>query len=313
MKKFSLTTKGSYRHNSANKRLRTLLAVFLCLVLVFYITPSVGRAIGQVVFFPVILVGEWWNESESLVPNYFRTHTSLTKEIKSLENKLLESKLDALTIGRLQFENGSLRELLSEEGEERYLAGVVARPNEVPYDNLVIDKGREEGISENTPVYIGNDVVIGYVSRTFKHSSVVTLVSTPGLESTVFIVGPNIYTTAVGEGGGVFKIGIPQDIVISVGDMVIMPTAHSGIYGKIESIEQNPSEPEQYAYLSLPINLNSINFVSVGKVPKEVVQFDVVEEVVKEVREDLFRADVPAGVLVEIPNATSTPNNDEEL
>ncbi|MAZ56237.1 hypothetical protein CL653_00390 [bacterium] len=311
MKKFSLTTKGSYRPNSTKKRFKVVMAAGVLLVLFSLVAPTVGRGITSVILWPMVKVGYWWNESTALIPHYFKTHTAAARRIEELENQMLEDKVGHLTIERLRFENGSLRGMVGEGSGDRVLASVLLRPNQVPYDSLVLDKGRSSGVEENAPVYLADDVVVGFVSRVFKNSSVVTLVSTPKLESTVYVVGPNIYTTAVGVGGGILQIGVPQDIALNVGDMVILPTIHSGVFGQITHIEKDPSAPEQFGYVSLPVNLNSLYLVTIGRSSIEPVDFATVEDIVSRVKTDITTTAVPEGMLIEIPSATSTAASSE--
>ncbi len=206
---------------------------------------------------------------------------------------------DKLTIEFFSKENEELRKLLSTDGqEEKILAGVIGRPNMLPYDVLILDKGSQDGIIEGAPVFIGNNAVVGVVGKVFPRSSVVELVTTPGFIASVYIFGPNIYTNAIGIGGGQLKVGVPQGITLSEGDLVILPGVSSGIYGAISVVESVPTEPEQYGYVSPKVPLSGFHFVAVGKVPLTSVSFEHAQEVVAQTKSALFSVPVPEGILV---------------
>jgi cell shape-determining protein MreC len=145
------------------------------------------------------------------------------------------------------------------------LAGVIGTPESLPYDTLLLDKGSDDAIEPGAPVYIASSSVIGIVDRVYKNSSTVQLTTTPGFKSTAFIVGPNVYVEAVGQGGGVLRIGVPQGIPLAVGEVVMLPGVESGIYGSIVEVRSLPTQPEQEAYVAPAVARSGIRLVSIGK------------------------------------------------
>lgn len=148
---------------------------------------------------------------------------------------------------------------------ERILAGVLARPPFVPYDLLVIDRGAEEGVVVGAVVYIAQNHAIGLVSHVYDHTSLVTLFTSPGVETTVYVYGPNVFAYAYGEGGGVLRVSLPQGVGIHEGDPVVLPALRMGDVGLIERVESLPTQPEQSAYVTLPQSLQSIRMVSIDR------------------------------------------------
>jgi len=140
-------------------------------------------------------------------------------------------------------------------------------------------------------------------------------VTTPGFESTVYIFGPNIYTTAEGQGGGILTVSVPQGIPLETGDLVVLPSFRPGTFGEISSIKSLPTDPEQRGYVTLGVPLQSTRYVSVGKGGVEPISFEDAKAVVNDIRADITRVPVPSGVLVDIiedvatTSATSTPRS----
>ncbi|MCA9366015.1 rod shape-determining protein MreC [Candidatus Kaiserbacteria bacterium] len=256
---------------------------------------------------PVVRFESWLSESSATVPSYFRDRNELLGDIEDLQRELESDRASKGSVQLLQSENADLRALLGTTDEERIAAGVIGRPTALPYDVLVIDQGSKQGVTENAPVYSGSNTVIGFVAAVYSDTSVVTLVTTPGFTSTVYIYGPDIYTTAEGLGGGMLRVRVPQGILLSEGDLVILPSLGSGIYGTVSVVESIATEPEQYGYVSTETPISSLRFVSVGIQPLASLSFEEAKEVVDNVRRDLLTVPVPSGVLIDTENlATST-------
>lgn len=216
----------------------------------------------------------------------------------------LSADLEA-ELAALRAENASLRSL-SADPEERIAAGVIGRPAALPYDVLFIDKGSEDGAALNAPVFADQDTVIGFVARLYDRSALVVLVSTPGYVSTVYIHGPNIYTSAVGLGGGVTRIHVPQGVALKEGDAVVIPSLSPGVYGAITAVDSVPERPEQYGYVTTNQPISSLRFVAIGRRPLESIGFEAAQAVVEEAKRDFLSVSVPEGILIEAGSELST-------
>lgn len=250
--------------------------------------------------------------SENLINPILKTESFLFKLTDGEQKEVNPSLREELDY--LRAENSTLLSQLSSKGEERIVAGVIGRPSALPYDVIVIDQGAQDGIVQDAPVYADQYRAIGFVSAVYEKSSVVVLLTSPGFTSTVFVYGPNIYTTAEGVGGGVIRIHVPQGINISNGDLVVIPSLSSGTYGSITAVDSVPSRPEQYGYVTNDTPINSLRYVSVGKTPLNPISFEKAREVVDTARRDLLQISVPEGILVEVDdeNASSTATSTEE-
>lgn len=260
---------------------------------------------ASLVMAPVHSLETWMYESTDSFPYFFRDRSQLIDELNAFKYTQSAQSGDALTLQLVASENDTLRGLLSAKGERRVGAGVIGRPNKLPYDVLVLDKGSVDGIFEGAPVFIGDDAVIGVVGKVFNQSSVVTLITTPGFTTSVYIIGPDIYTTAEGIGGGQLKVGVPQGIKLEVGNLVILPGIDAGIYGKVSIVQSVPSEPEQYGFVSPEIPLSGLRLVSVGTVPLEPVTFEEAQKIVFDTKKVLFDVPVPEGMLITTLSSTS--------
>lgn len=305
MKNSSLRMKANSRRRSRHRTVLAVGGVTLMLLTVVLFRGPIGGALAHIVV-PIYGVADWLGHSVAVFPSFFMGKPELISENERLKKELAAARMSNGMYTVLEDENAELRTLLGDEGESpRTAAGVVARPPFVPYDTLIIDRGRRDGIVSGGTVYRQNDEVIGVIGRVFEHSALVTLLSSPGVESTVYIIGPDIYTTAYGEGDGTIRVSVPQGIVLTVGDIVILPSLDRGILGPVSTVRSESTRPEQSGYVVLETPIQSLRFVTVGApVPGE-VSFEEAREHVAQQKEAFFTASVPEGVLVDELATTS--------
>lgn len=264
----------------------------------YLVIPSLVRGIVKVAWYPFESLRVWVDESNSSLPQYIRDRGSLVAELDVLKIKLATQQGTENTIKKLQIENDEFRSRVGAIPENRILARVIGRPNRLPYDMLMLDRGSDHGVVEQAPVFLGKDQVIGFVSKVHNKTSLVTLVTTPGFSSSAYVYGPNIYTFAEGMGGGVLRVSVPPGILLQKGDLVVLPAIDSGVYGAVTEVVAPATQPEQYGYLTTEVPLQSLYYVTVGSEDVVTNNFTKAEEVVKKAKANMFTVDLPPGVLV---------------
>lgn len=282
------------RHNSKQTKERRIARVFfiaVCLLIVGILLPAALTLLGRVVLYPVHAVHAWYQESTGRLPMFLKSQDELISRIADLENKLAVAQGTSLTQQRLYEENMWLRDLLGVKGDARIAAAVIARPTELPYDLMQIDRGELHGVKVGAPVYIGIDNVIGTVVYVAPTYAFVELFTSPGFSATAFISGANVMATLEGYGSGVARVSVPQGIPLSVGNLVHVPSINPGVFGRIEFVENRPSQPEQYGYVALSKPIAGINYVAVGSEPISTASPQLVEERVRTIIEDSLKVD----------------------
>jgi cell shape-determining protein MreC len=290
-----------------------VLAVFCGALIVLYLLGGIlGKAVS-VVTTPVYIVRHWLAESSATVPLYLRSRNELLAQISALDERLAATGNGEAMIAQLTAENDELRGLLSIHDDVRIGAGVIARPPYLPYDALLIDRGSTDGITENAIVYYAHDRSIGVVSHVFTHSALVSLFSTPGMTSTVYVIGPDVFTTAYGEGSGVVRVTIPQGIPLSEGNAVILPSLEVGVLGVVSAVESVSTQPEQNGYVTFDVPLQSVRTVSVSTRKIETVNFDDAQAYMANLDYDALMIDVPEIYRMPVSgNASGTPSSTPE-
>ena len=281
--------------------------VVVGIVVAGVLLPSILHALGSALLYPIHTTRVWLAESSDSFPYYIREKRELIDEIQELEQQLASMRGPHLTTARLQEENRMLNEMIGLSDDQERIAGrVIAQPDQLPYDVLQIDIGARDGVQNNVPVYVGVDQIIGYVTHVADRYSFVSMVTSPGQRATAYILGPDVYATTEGVGGGVLRVRVPQGVPIAVDDPVVLPAVDSGIYGVISHIETTPTQPDQYGYVPLATSLQSLRYVSVGVRPIEAVDFSEIVERVAGIEADLLEIDVPSEFLPATTTATGT-------
>ncbi len=292
MKNFLLRTRKNSPHSSLKRAVGKLFLIIAgALILIWILRGFLGTALSHITY-PFEAIANYFVTSTATLPTYIRDRNDLNEEIARLKAELAGVSGSQSTIARLGQENTELRLLLGDGGEERIAAAVIARPPLVPYDLLVLDRGNMHGVRVGAPVYYAEKHVVGLVSRVFEESSLVTLISTAGAETTVYLYGPNVFAYAYGEGGGVTRISVPQGVELKEGDPVVLASLHTGDIGVIEKVVSIPAEPEQNAYVTFPVPIHSLRIVSVGK---SVVEPKIFENIAPDIMliKDRFKMTVP--------------------
>ena len=149
MLKSSLIKKANSRRTSPTKKIvYLLLGVFLCGGLLF-MAPFFVRSIVTVAWYPFDMMRIWVAESGSSLPLYIRERSVLIDELEALKIKIATEQGTESTIKKLQVENTELRNLAGALPEPRVLARVIGRPNTLPYDLLMLDRGSTHGAADN--------------------------------------------------------------------------------------------------------------------------------------------------------------------
>jgi len=305
MKNFSFKTKKNYHHNSNTRTIQRAVGfTVIALFAVFFLQGFFGGLFSNSVSYLLSIRTHFANSSATL-PVFIRDRSNLLQQIQSLSETVGAHSGYTTTIERLTVENIEMRNLLGDTPPKRIGAGVIGRPPSIPYDVFLLDRGSEDGIVKGALVFYSANFVIGYVERVFRSSAIVTLFSSPGTESTVYVYGPNVYAQAYGEGGGVIRISVPQGIRIAEGNVVILPQLDSAALGAIQRVTSIPTQPEQHAFLTYPVSLQEIRLVSVDAEALPQTPFERAAEIVESYR-TRFVIDVPDAFKLTATSSTST-------
>lgn len=281
----------SYLLDKKVKKNKYLKYALFVAVFLFLMSLGVFRGfsyVGHFVFRPVLVLGHSVGGKFSNISSYFSSKKSLLAENAELKEKLYEQEARLTNYNSLLEENIKIKEILgrkissglSEKG--MILSAILSKPNQSPYDTLVIDTGSKEGVLVDQRVFAFGDIPIGRVKEVYYRSAKVVLFSSPGEKTNVSVPlslpgnkdiissdennkTSDTFMEAVGRGGGNFEMILPRDFILKKGTEVVLPDISPLVLGIVETIITDPRDSFQKALLVSPVNIQEIKFVQIER------------------------------------------------
>jgi rod shape-determining protein MreC len=192
---------------------------------------------------------------------------SLILENENLKNEFLTQNALLARLAILSEDNARMKVLLNRASTTNMMvASVLRRPPASPYDTLVLDAGSVDGVKNGARVFAPGRVLIGTVSSVSYNSSVVDLYSYPNKKTDVVLGESSISAVAVGRGGGNFRIELPVETGVDVGEHVKAPGISSELFGVVERIDRDSTDSIQTIYFKNSFNIFNLDFVEIEKI-----------------------------------------------
>ncbi|KKR62924.1 hypothetical protein A2643_01420 [Candidatus Nomurabacteria bacterium RIFCSPHIGHO2_01_FULL_39_220] len=267
----------SYLLDKKIQRKKILYAVFSAIILLvlFYFRFGLWNGLAyfsHTVFRPILIFGNNVGGKLNSARSYFASKNSLYLENQNLQSKITENEARMSNYNSLLYENENLKEILDRKDEKTkvVLGSILSKPNQSPYDTLVLDIGADLGIKSGERVLALGNVLIGRIANIYHNSSKVILFSSNGEKTQVVVVEKNlpagrqgVFLELVGRGGGNFEMIMPRDLKLEKGDQVVLPGIIPYVVGIVETIISDPRDPFVKALLTSPVNIQELKFVEV--------------------------------------------------
>jgi len=258
----------NYRQNNTKRNILIGTSLLVAVVPIFYFwSGAIYYGISTATHYisdPLWKAGNRVTNTASSYGVFFHSKGTLEEKNDELEREIQELRLKLLSKDLLLQENKELKATLGRvSGREVTLAAVLAKPNNSPYDTLIIDAGKDKGIEEGDKVLVAGEIVIGTIQEVYAHSSKAELYSSPGLIHNVTVREGTIPAKAYGKGAGNFEITLPRDVEVTLGDVVTIPDTDIIILGNVLHIEKDPNSPFQTILVKSPVNFSELKWVEV--------------------------------------------------
>lgn len=208
--------------------------------------------------------------------NYYQSQ-ELKEIIESLEKNLAEKNIQEAKIEILKEENKQLREYLDFYSDKEYeiiLANISSREirpgKRTNENNLIIDKGKKDGLSVGLVVSNEKGYVVGKIIEVKENTSLVCLLTSTNcqLAATILNQERSLGLTDGQLGLTISLNMIPQTETIEIGDIVVTSglseTIPKGlVIGQVSSLEKKSNEIWQNAIIEAQISLTNLNILSV--------------------------------------------------
>lgn len=197
--------------------------------------------------------GEYFSSHESLVDENLRLRdevASLSLQISSLNLSLSQEEAFKTLLGRLR-------------KEHEIVATVLTHPPQSPYDLFIIDAGQKDGLKIGSLVKLPEGPILGEVVDLFSDTAKVKLFSTAGEKHEAVLERANVPVVLEGRGGGSFRIIVPRETWVEIGDRVVSADSSYSLLGVVEDIEVAPTDAFKNVLVRGPANIFSVRLVSI--------------------------------------------------
>ena len=252
-------------HNSTSKKSARGAAIIVLLLLLVigairFLLPNTFAGLLTAIARP------FWRVEYSISSGQLQSAEALLGANQELLRKLDDADVKLQSVSAVLADNEQLKSLMGRASTtDGVLAAVLKKPPYAPYDELILDAGSDMGFAMGDMVYASGNVPIGKISEVLAHSSKVLLFSSPGQTFNVLVGKSNVPAAAIGRGGGQYGAELPRTIDVSEGDFVSIPSLKSNLYGTINAVISDPSQPFETILFSAPVNIYQLRWVLVGK------------------------------------------------
>lgn len=192
---------------------------------------------------------------------FFTSKSRLNDRVSELENRNRELEVKNSLLESELTEFRRLNEFFSDARPKGKIAMVLSQSPNIPFDSILIDLGGDDGFQIGSTATAYGGILLGEVSELGKKSSLVRLISSPGLETEAWLERLSLNVTLEGRGGYNLKLSLPKSVDVQIGDRVFSNTNPPLLIGQIEKIYKEPSLPLQDILLRLPLNIANLRYV----------------------------------------------------
>lgn len=239
-----------------------LLTALVLMGLMFF--SEYARGIFHTAALPLWRVGSYVSASVSEGVEFFRSKEELIAENERLRAELQDFSIKLLDRNELYEENIQLKENFGRDASiNATLAVVLARPPRAPYDTLVLDSGRAEGVAVGDLVAASETFIIGVIEQVTAETSIARLFSAPGVATEVLLGNRGPSVQAIGKGGGNFEARIPIGTEVVIGQRVFLPVITPHVFAIVEHVAFDPRDSSRTVLFRSPVNPFELRYVTI--------------------------------------------------
>lgn len=143
------------------------------------------------------------------------------------------------------------------------VAGVLAGPPVAPYDVLIVDQGKADGVTVDAPAYGQGGTPVGRVGVVEAHTARISLYSAPGAATDGWLGDNRVPVTLKGIGAGAFEASMPKAAGAVAGQGVYVGGPGALPLGTVVRVDSDPSSPTMTLHIRPYVNPFSLTWVSI--------------------------------------------------
>lgn len=200
----------------------------------------------------------------SNIGDFFKSRNSLVRENNALQMKIAALELERAARFSSPYDAEDLSQLIGRRRESGgVVAAVLVSPPKAPYDTLIIDAGSSDDIEVGMRVFIPEGPILGEIVETYISSAKVKLFSAPGEKTNAVLERHGIPVTLEGAGGGNFRVVLPREAEVEVGDRILSADVFSNLMSVVGGVSMEPTDSFKDVFASSPANIFNLHLVLV--------------------------------------------------
>ncbi|MFA6404388.1 MAG: rod shape-determining protein MreC [Candidatus Paceibacterota bacterium] len=250
-----------------------IIFIIIILVLIQLLFPHILSSIF------ITIAKPFWRIEFAVSSGSMKSQRQLLLENETLKIRLQEKDIKSYLIQSIEQENQSLKQFFaknrvysnseSTSTDAMEIVPILMNPPFAPYDELIIDGGKDLGFTAEMVVYAYKGIPIGKIKEVLRNTSKVVLYSSPGIIHDVIIGREGIRATATGNGGGQYSLELPRSIVVKEGDLVTVPSYDGDTIGIVSKVINDEAQPFETIIFAPPVNIFDLRWVLIDKKDQE--------------------------------------------
>lgn len=257
-----------------NSKKRKIISIFLIILFFFFLNFFAFSEKIKDIFYnfskPIQKVFWQGGEKTASLFSIFFNYRKLKEERDICKLDYQKLLFDLAELQDLRKENISLRKALGLSLEKEFKLELV-RPLSFSQNTILVNKGKDAGLSENLPVITPGKVLLGKILKVYSKTAQVQLLFHPGSSFLAKILGKE--TSGLIKGNGSFTLSfenLPKEKEISKGDVVISSSLGGDLpdgllVGEISEIQNLDAEPFQKAKVQSFFDFQKVDYFFVIK------------------------------------------------
>ena len=254
-------------HLAKTYRRRKILLLLVLAFIVLFILAQHGFLKRFTPFFTRLAAPIW--QAENFTSDFLALSLDSKKDLYK-QNILLKEELAAYEAERarteaIEEENTALKATLGRVVSDHriVLSAILAKPNQTPYDTLIIDRGEADGLAIDQLVFANGDILIGEIDSVENSTAKVLMYSTPGNILQVVYGSTGRYFNARGLGNGTFEVEVARDVDVAEGDLFFYPGLDNTLVGIVRKVDFDARDSFKKVLMKSPINIQEERWVEV--------------------------------------------------
>lgn len=195
---------------------------------------------------------------------HWQSRTELVSENLFLKKRVASLELEVDSLGlSLEQERAFYGLLGRSQVVGEVVASVITRPPQSPYDIIFVDAGSSDGVAVGFRVNLPEGPALGLVTEVFASNARVELFSTAGKKRDAVLERGSVPVVLEGRGGGNFRLRIPREVEVEVGDRIVTGDALYSLLAVVESVSVFSTDSFKEVLARSPLNIFSLRLVSI--------------------------------------------------